>query len=150
MIALMDPTAGSRRMRQWNGDRLPARVLHDVFPPDQLVQRKRREELRHREPTDRNEQARTYDRELPLQPIGALHLLGRRGNAIAAAARARPWIAARHRGDVDLATGGRLVHAGALQPAEERLPSPTCEGPSSFGLHLPRCLPDEHRLWPRR
>src|SRR5688572_32315839 len=145
MPGLVDPAARARRVRQRDGDGLPARVLDGNRAADDLVESDRSEESLDRQATDRNEQRRPQRTKLPVEPVGAEIPLATRGDPIAAPARARARVAARDRGNVERVPRPGLVEPGALEPAKERLPGPAGERTLVDGLGLSRSLPDEHR-----
>src|SRR4051812_24334411 len=133
----------------WEGDhkRFAADVRDRTHAAYQVDQRQLGQESFDRQPSHRNQEPRSDDPQLGVEPVGAALLLDARRYAIAAAARMRARKAPRHRRDVDLPSGAGLVESGPLEPAEKRLARSSGERDAARGLHLARRLADQHPPW---
>src|ERR1041385_1405078 len=98
VIALMNPAASARRMRQ----RYDEPPIDDVRLSNDPIERLLGKESSNRELAHRNDDSGPDDPELAFEPTRAGVLLLRRRYAIATAAWARSRIATGHRRDVDL------------------------------------------------
>src|SRR5690348_4825709 len=135
---LVDPTARATRVRKWNHLRPAARVRHVMDVPHHRTQRDGPEKAIDRQASDGNDQRRTHDLELCVEPVAAARALGGRRHAVAAAGRMRAGIAARDGRDVEPVARHLLVEADALEPAEERATCTTGKWLSAAGLQLSR------------
>src|SRR5690606_29767314 len=97
-------------------------------------------------PTDRNENWRSQQSQLCIQPRTTVLPFLRRGDPISAAGRVRPRVAAGDRRYVDALASRRLAQSRALEPPEQRTAGAASERTTASSLHLPRCLADEHRI----
>src|SRR4051794_14963959 len=92
MVPLVNPAARTRRMWQGNGRRLAARMYYDMLASDELIEGSRRQEELDREAANEDQELGLNDRELALEPLGAVLTLARRRYPVAPATRARTGI----------------------------------------------------------
>ena len=145
VVALVDPAARTGRMREGNDHRFSSSVLHGSRGPDQLRQWDIRKKSLDRKTSDRDQDRRTDDSELGLEPVGAACLLLASGNAIASTARVWSGVAARDSGDVNHLARSLLVDARAREPAKESFSRSSGKRHPALRFHLSRRLTHEHR-----
>src|SRR5256714_2435249 len=150
VVALVNPAARARGMRQRNRHRRPSQVLDLVLAPDELFQRETWQKALDRQSPDGNQHPRTHEPKLIVQPGRAVRALGWRRYAIAAAARTRARITACNRCDVDAPARCFLVQSDLRQPTKKRVASSSGKRATSRALDLSGCLPNEHDLRPAR
>jgi hypothetical protein len=114
--------------------------------PDDFVQLFEREELRDRQFTDGNDEARSQQIDLPIHPRRTISDFVWRWNAIATRGRF-PGETSADRREVNLRADFRLIQvAEFLEPTEEGAACGPCEGPAQHGLFHSGRLTDEHDL----
>lgn len=147
VVSLVNPAAGSTRVRQGNDDAPAARVLDPVLASHDIAQRLNAKKSLDCESADRNDERRTNNAELVIQPIAAPRTLGGGRHAITSPTGMRAGVAPRHCGYIEVSPGGDFVETSLVQPLEQRRPSPAGKGTSAATLRLTRRLANEHRVW---
>lgn len=133
-------------MRQWDKIDIYIVALGPELSPNHIFERVEWNELGNGEPADRNDQSRSQDFELIIQPRRAIADFVRRGHPIAAAGRFSGKTT-NNRGEINCRSDRGLIHAAELfEPAEESSTGGMRERSRQGWLADARRLTDNHDL----
>jgi hypothetical protein len=121
-------------------------MLHPMGSPNQLIEWQRRKKFFDCKTPNRNEELRSDDFQLTLEPVTAPFLLLARRYTISATSWMWTRVTTRNSRDVDILACGFFGKSAPGQPAEQCFSRPPGKGFSACSFNLARCLTDEHHL----